>query len=183
MKKTKEQLFDELLVLQFQSGNKKALALLWNRWAGKIQVHANRFTKNKEAAKDVSQESWIIILRKIGSLRDPARFGVWALSIVSKKAIDWVRSQQRKHSMEKEIRIHTIETADSGKSNSDRIRLLSQEIKNLPDKQQIVLKLFYVENFNIRQIASILNIKTGTVKSRLFTAREQLKRQLKTKQL
>ena len=180
MEKTKEQLFDELLVMQFQSGNNKALDLLWKRWANKMLVHANRFTKNKEAAKDVTQESWIIIIRNIGSLRDPARFGVWALSIVSKKAVDWVRSQQRKHQLEKDIRSKPVETTDSEISNSAQIQLVKQEIKNLPDKQQIVLKLFYVENYNIRQIASILKIKTGTVKSRLFTAREQLKRILKT---
>jgi RNA polymerase sigma-70 factor (ECF subfamily) len=55
---------------------------------------------------------------------------------------------------------------------------LKKVIRKLPDKQQIVLNMFYTENYTIREIGKILDIKTGTVKSRLFKAREKLKKSI-----
>jgi RNA polymerase sigma factor (sigma-70 family) len=58
---------------------------------------------------------------------------------------------------------------------------LSKAIKTLPTKQQMVIKLFYVEEYSLKQISDLLNISLGTTKSRLFHAREKLKLILKEK--
>ena len=57
--------------------------------------------------------------------------------------------------------------------NLKRIRV---EIEQLPESQKIVLKLFYLENLSISEVSGVLGISEGTVKSRLFTARESLKK-------
>lgn len=176
MKKTKENIFDELLVLQFQSGQKIALTILVKRWHKKIIYHSYKFTKSKEASKDIAQDCWVIIFKGLHKLKDPSVFGAWVLSIVSNKSINWVRKQMKDRKT-----IDEFENADRNssikKNTSNETELkLKNAISKLPDKQRIVLNMFYMEEYTIREISKILSLKTGTVKSRLFHAREQLKK-------
>ena len=69
--------------------------------------------------------------------------------------------------------------ADSNSDTDNVLLILRSSIRDLPKKQQQILNLFYLEEFSIKQVSEILNISTGTVKSRLFTAREKLKTILK----
>ncbi len=75
---------------------------------------------------------------------------------------------------------NTIE--DSSSDNYDeKINQILTEIKGLPVPQQLVIRLFYLEERSIYEISQLLNISTGTVKSRLFHAREKLKKSIKNK--
>ena len=69
--------------------------------------------------------------------------------------------------------------ADSNNnSNDDNTKIVLNAIKKIPENQQIILRLFYVEEYSILEISNILYISKGTVKSRLFYAREKLKSHL-----
>ncbi|GAA4272347.1 hypothetical protein GCM10022258_16410 [Aquimarina gracilis] len=91
--------------------------------------------------------------------------------------MDW----QRKHKKElKSLNSYYNEnkTTIAAKGNigkTELLSILSRSIKQLSINHQIVLNLFYLEEYTIKEISEILNISTGTVKSRLFTARENLK--------
>lgn len=176
MKKTQEHIFDALLVLQHLAGHKKAMPLLVKRWYRKMLLHSCRFTKNMEASKDIVQECWIVIINKLSSLKDPSFFGIWALSIVSKKSVDWIRKQQKVRSDKEKFFKYPDQNNELDENPSGKMMNLNSEIQKLTEKQQIVLKMFYVENYSISEIGSILSISSGTVKSRLFNAREQLKK-------
>lgn len=174
--------FDSLLVLQCQSGSKKAAAILVKRWHVKLCKQAYWYTRDLEISKDIAQDSWSIIFFKIKTLKDSSSFGSWALTIVTRNAINWLRRQKKELEhldTYKEYSSNSVE--DSEQDNSDTIILLKDSIKKLPDTQQMVLNLFYVEEYSVKQIGNILNVSTGTVKSRLFTAREKLKLILKNK--
>jgi len=176
MKNNKEQLFDELLIMQHQAGNEKALSLLIKRWHKRMLMQSYRFTRNTEISKDIVQECWITIIKKLGSIKEPSKFGVWSFSIVTHKSIDWVRQEQKKRNDLQQYQPIQNLSAEQKKESDSKEQKIKIEIEKLPLKQQIVLKLFYVENYSIREIGTILNIATGTVKSRLFKAREQLKK-------
>ncbi|MBQ4821237.1 RNA polymerase sigma factor [Aquimarina sp. MMG016] len=176
--------FDSLLVLQCQSGDKKAAAILVKRWHEKLCTQANWYIKDKEISKDIAQDSWSTILQKINNLKDSNSFGSWALAIVTRKSIDWLRKNKKErdnlNSYRKELNQNLVKNEVYDESEHKRV-LLKKSIEKLPGDQQMVLHLFYVEEYNIKQIAEITSISTGTVKSRLFTAREKLKLILKTK--
>ena len=89
--KTEVKIFDGLLVLQFKAGDKKALELLVKRWHSKLCNQANWYTKDSDLAKDIVQESWGRILKKIHTLKEPNNFGSWASKIVIRKSIDYLR--------------------------------------------------------------------------------------------
>ena len=176
MNKSKE-ISDAEFVIQYQSGDKKALITLVTRWHKKFCKHAYWYTKDVELSKDIVQESWTVIIDKMKTLRQADKFGSWGLSIVTRKAIDSLREQNKFQRLDSYTESNLVEEERVGTSNLHK--LLLKEIKGLPNEQQIVLKLFYVEGYKIHQIAATLNIATGTVKSRLFTAREKLKTILK----
>jgi len=171
---------DFWLLEQYKSGHNGALALLVKRWHNKLCKQAYWYTKDFELSKDIAQESWETVIKKANSLKDSKKFGSWILSIVTNKSIDWIRKQNK---IRTELKIHETnyeeyEADDSLNKTMNRNKIL-KEIQKLPDNQQIVLKLFYLESSSLAQISRILNISKGTVKSRLFYAREKLKSTLK----
>ena len=180
MTQSAEHIFEQWLVLQSQSGDKEALRMLVKRWNPRLVRHARRFTNDRESAKDTAQESWIAIIRNIKSVDDPARFGAWALRIVGRKAIDWMRKSQR---IQRNAEYHA-ETVhgndDEAEEDDDRITILRAAMRNLPELQRHTLSLFYLEGYSIKEISEILEQPIGTIKARLFHAREHLKKMIKT---
>ena len=176
-----EKIFDGLLVLQCQNGNKEAFSLLVKRWHAKLCHQAYFYTKDKDIAKDIAQDSWKVIVKKIYSLNEPNSFGSWALTIVNRKAIDWIRKNKRNKEKLHSYYKDSLENNDKDytyNSNSNNSEGVLMAIKKLPDNQQIILTLFYLEECSIAEISTILKVSKGTVKSRLFYAREKLKSHL-----
>ncbi len=174
------QVFEELLVLNARNGDAQAINLLVKRWNGRIRNQVYRHTQNAEVSGDISQEVWIAIFKSINTLQDVRKFGVWALSIASRKAIDWIRRNQvdRKREGIREM-VATEMAEDSGDDQEMLIRSLRQALKSLPEDQRVILSLYYLEELAVPDIATILSIPAGTVKSRLYYARENLKQIIK----
>jgi RNA polymerase sigma-70 factor (ECF subfamily) len=170
---------DKILVLQFQSGDKKALAELVKRWHKQFCNKAYWLVKDKEVAKDIAQDSWNVIINKIDTLKDANSFGGWVMRIVCTKSLDWLRAKAKEQAQQNEYS-YSQKTFDVVNEDNEQIKkALSNAIKSLPIKQLLVIKLFYVEGYSIKQIGDLLDISIGTTKSRLFHAREKLKLILK----
>ncbi|MCW5516504.1 RNA polymerase sigma factor [Muriicola sp. Z0-33] len=174
-----KKIFDALLILQYQSGNKKALSILVNRHHPRLCKHAYWYTHDMDAARDIVQDSWSVILKKIGTLRDPNVFGSWSMRIVTRKSLDYLNKNKRERDKLKSITRDTNEdNLDNRASDLERLKVV---MKTLPQDHRQVLRLFYTEEYSLKEISDILGIATGTVKSRLFHAREKLKTILKNR--
>lgn len=176
---TPNKIFDALLVLQYQSGDKKALGMLVKRHHNKFCSQANWYLSDLDASKDVVQDCWSIIMNKLGSLRDPNSFSSWAMRIVTRKSIDFLNHNKTKREKLRQYQYTNVEGTNKEKNNTE-IKKLQHAIKCLPNDQQIVLRLFYTQEYSLIEISKILEISVGTVKSRLFHGREKLKTILKT---
>jgi RNA polymerase sigma factor (sigma-70 family) len=164
-----EQLIDEILVMDAQTGSAKALEALVSRWQKRLWRYAYDLTGRADAAWDITQEGWLAIVRGIGRLNDPAHFKAWAYRIMTNKANDWIRGRMRKPPIEPhEVAIDTTLRVEVVGDVRDMLA-------RLPDRSKTILVLHYVEGFGVAEIASILRIAKGTVKSRLYTARRELK--------
>ncbi|WP_298494902.1 RNA polymerase sigma factor [uncultured Algibacter sp.] len=175
-----EKAIDGKLVQQFQSGNKNALALLVKRWHKTFCEKAYWIVKDADVAKDIAQDSWSIIIIKISHLKTPESFGSWALRIVYTKSLDWIKENNKlKNNIDNKHQLQHV--FDEARDSSESIKaILLKTIKTLPENQQMVIRLFYMQEYSLKEISTILNISEGTVKSRLFHAREKLKQILKT---
>ena len=116
------------------------------------------------------------IVRGLGSLRDPARFRAWALRIVANKARDWIRREQSRRgaTQRAELDPPDHETAHV----CDALQRVCAGLDELEPGQRVVLAFFYLEEMTVAEIADALSVPVGTVKSRLFHARNALRDRL-----
>ncbi len=114
------------------------------------------------------------IARGLQRLDDPARFGAWAYRIVTRRCALGIRRQQRRREVESKTAAMHVPTTDVVEV-LDVVDDVRAALGQLPAEQQALLELRYVEDFHIKQIAEALDIAAGTVKSRLFHAREHLR--------
>ncbi|WP_087520260.1 RNA polymerase sigma factor [Polaribacter sp. SA4-12] len=137
--------------------------------------------KDADVAKDIAQESWIIIIHKLETLQETSKFKSWAISIVNRRAIDWIRTNNRERiKLEKSFNESEKEDSFSKVDDTTAIKkVLLEAIEKLSVEHQMVLRLFYKESYSLKEISDLLQISIGTTKSRLFHAREKLKTKLK----
>jgi len=176
MNNRSDHILDELLVLQAQDGDQKSLAILVTRWHKKLVAYCYHQTNDLEVSKDLVQECWQSILKSIGSLKDPAKFRVWAFRIVHNKTINWIRSVQKERAMEKEI-LYEAKQPIIEDPDFDPLR---RAVNKLPVDLKTTLTLFYHHDYSLKEISEILSVRVGTVKSRLYNARQKLKENYKS---
>jgi RNA polymerase sigma-70 factor (ECF subfamily) len=163
-----EQLVDEILVMDCQSGSVRALEMLVSRWQKRLWQYAYRLTSDTEGAWDVTQESWLGIIKGLRKLHDPANFKAWAYRIAANKAIDWIKKNKTANQI-------SIEEVGSQHQKEKKEIGLKQLLEKLEFKEKLVLTLYYFENLNVAEISVVMKIPKGTVKSRLYNARNKLK--------
>lgn len=166
----REQLVDELLVMDTQSGCVTAMEMLVSRWQKRLWRYACRLTGSPEAAWDVTQESWLGIVRGISRLSDPARFRPWAYRIVTNKANDWLRRKTKQARIQADCDTD-MQQEHSGQPLNEMATDIEKILRQLPERSRTVLTLYYLEGFPLAEVARVLGTARGTVKSRLYTAR------------
>lgn len=166
-------LYDELLVTLIQAGERPAAERLARRWHPRLARTARRLVGDEEAALVAVQECWVAILRGIGSLRDPGRFGPWAFGILHRKCVDRIRVRQAERASTADLVIEP-----GAEAHSDERIAIRQAFALLPPDQRLAGHLFFVEGLTLVEIAEVQDVPLGTAKTRLFHARRRLKQAL-----
>lgn len=176
MKRDSEQILTEWLVLLAQSGDLRAMNHLAKEWYPKLMRYAGHQVQDEDAAKDIVQETFITVSRSIGKLRDPAAFPRWIYQILHRRGVDFLRKKARVRRNEHVIEALYVKTSDEEMltSNID----IRNALQNLKGDGYQLIHLHYLHGFNLKEIARITGIPVGTVKSRLHSARNHLRRLL-----
>lgn len=180
MAQTPDRILDELLVIGCQRGDLNAFEQLVARWHDRLKQHAWHLTGDSDASSEIVQDAWVEIVRTVRRLREPTSFRGWAFRIVSNKSADWIRRASRQRTLNRELaRRHDdhVNNPESDERGSD----LQSVLQGLPEVSRQILSLKYLDNLSAREIAEALNIPVGTVKSRLFHARERLRQSIERK--
>ena len=140
--------------------------------------------RHQQDAEDVAQESFVKAYRHFTSLRDRDRFRAWLVRTVWRTALDRQRSNRRRGAHELVVEPVTLAQVSSRDAvphpavDDDRAALWTA-IDALPEKLRVVIVLASIEGHDVREVAVLLRIPEGTVKSRLFLARQRLKEALR----
>jgi RNA polymerase sigma-70 factor (ECF subfamily) len=132
-----------------------------------------------DAAADLSQDTWMRVLRGVATLRDPARLRPWLFGIARRVAMDRLRRQYASP-LAAEADLDELPAAESDPGLESDLAWLEAEVASLPIRERETLALFYLRELTIEEIAASLDVPAGTVKSRLFRARRMLKQQMQT---
>jgi RNA polymerase sigma-70 factor (ECF subfamily) len=139
--------------------------------------------RNNADAEDVSQEALLRAYRSFHRLRDRNRFRGWLVRISFRLALDRLHSAKRRELRDREWsqpahQPHRANAEDIAASNEFQAHL-DRALDQLPEKLRLVLLLAAMEGHTIDEIAALLSIPVGTVKSRIFIARKQLAEKLR----
>lgn len=181
-------LSDQMLIERFKQGDMGAFDLLVRRYETKIYQYAYRLTQNSEDAADVVSETFVRMYTSLKNFRGDSQLSTWLYRVVSNVYFDF-RKRERAHDhlpfefpaedgaseMERQIEDPNAPDLDEHVLQIERQRVLMEAIARLPEYQRAMVVLFHVEDRSYEEIAQILNLPLGTVKSRLNRARIALK--------
>ena len=134
--------------------------------------------RQREDAEDVAQEAFAKAYRCFQQLRDRERFRAWLVRMTWRLALDRQRANRRRSARETLVEVDRPPTTTESLVSRERAEQLWHAIDALPEKLRLVIVLAGIEGHDIREVAALLAVPDGTVKSRLFLARKQLKERL-----
>jgi RNA polymerase sigma-70 factor (ECF subfamily) len=158
-------------------GDRDAFERLYKRWHKRFFRVALRLMKHHEEAQDVMQDAALTLAKNIHKLDNPDRFSTWAFTIIRRRAADHIqrniKRRETRDRVETELssRPPVTQNTDWAAERMD----LQRALMDLPEQDRLLLTLFYIEGLTGAELSAILDIPLGTVKSRLFTARDKLK--------
>lgn len=158
-------------------GDSKALTLLINEYKDIAYNLALGIVKNKENAKDITQDSFLKVLENIKGFRNESKFSTWLYKIVYNQSIQFIQKTNSTN----------FSDIDSGKANDfsndfsngeDKYLELYQIIDQLEDNERNIVKLFYLAEKSIKDINSITGLSVSNIKVILHRARKRLHEKL-----
>lgn len=185
-----ESLSDEDLVHKCSAGDRKAFDVLIRRYERPIYHLAYRLAANHDDAHDIAAEAFLRIFRSIGTFRCAITLPAWINRIVANVFYDMRRRQQRHpasslDALAEKTGGKLLAAEDNARTSpemhaveDERTRILGSAISQLPDYQRMMVTLFHHEGRTYEEIAAMMKIPVGTVKSRLNRARLALREML-----
>lgn len=180
---------DEALVRASRSGGaagRAALERLLLRHEKQLYATCRRMVSDRDVARDLTQDTLVRVIGAIGSFDGRARFTTWMTQIAINVCISYLRKQKHRRgpSLEAAVgdgeparnRLESTEPAPGRRVElDDDLNRVDRAMQTLPGEQRAILVLRDVRGFEYREIAEALHLPVGTVKSRLFRARQALR--------
>ena len=181
---------DQDLVRRVQQGDKSAFDLLVLKYQHKIVHLVNRYVKDQHEAQDVAQDTFIKAYRAIAEFRGDSAFYTWLYRIAINTAKNYLLSRSRRHfdyevdvqdaeQVEMASQLKELDTPDTLIMNEQIVETIKLAIANLPEDMRVAITLREFEGMSYEEIADAMDCPIGTVRSRIFRAREAIDEKLK----
>ena len=181
---------DKLLVKRVKRGDKAAFDVLVLKYQQRVVNLVSRFVRNHADALDISQEAFLKAYRALPNFRGDSAFYTWLYRIAVNTAKNFLATQARRSGeLSQEIsEIEQIEANDALRDKATPERLLLRDeiqatvisaIESLPEDLRTAIMLREVDGMSYEEIAGVMECPIGTVRSRIFRAREAVDKQLK----
>jgi RNA polymerase sigma-70 factor (ECF subfamily) len=167
-------------------GEREATEVRHREWEGLLAENAplafrmaRAVLKNDADADEVAQEALLRAYRRFERLRERSKFRAWLVRISFRLALDRLRSTRRRREREAEWVREKARSASSAGQDAEFRDHLERALGELPEKQRLVVLLAAMEGHSIEEVASLVGVPPGTVKSRLFMAKKALAEKLR----
>lgn len=187
-----EREIDQQLVERAQRGEKRAFELLVHKYQRKLSRLLSRFIKDAGEVEDVAQEAFIKAYRALPSFRGESAFYTWLYRIGINTAKNWLVANGRRSSVavtldagpddetiELTDQIPDIHTPESELMNRQIVEVVSRVVESLPEELRTAITLREMEGLSYEDIAQVMGCPIGTVRSRIFRAREAIAAELR----
>jgi RNA polymerase sigma-70 factor, ECF subfamily len=185
-----EQDLDDVLVKRVQAGERKAFDVLVRRYQHKVLGVISRYVSDWAEGQDVAQEAFVRAYRAIGNFRGESAFYTWLYKIATNTAKNWLVSQGRRpptDDVQVDDAVHLDAAVRLKDSSTPERELLRQEIERtvfatvegLPEELRQAITLREVDGLSYEEISERMDCPIGTVRSRIFRAREAIDNRLR----
>ena len=168
------------LIIQAQKGNQTALNQLFSDWYRRVYNIAYKYFSDAQLAKEISQQTFVVVQEKLSQLKEPATFRVWLYRITTNQCHEYLRKQKTRTNYEEKYGVANLKitpkTPDTLYENNEKAQLIMRAIQQLPEEQRTVLILKEYEGLKFREIAATLGIAENTAKSRLYYGLKALRK-------
>jgi RNA polymerase sigma-70 factor (ECF subfamily) len=177
---------DEELLVQFQEGRRETFGVLVKRYEGELYGYLRRYLGDSNLADDVFQNTFVQVFKKIGQYEPGRPVRPWLYTIATNQAIDALRRQGRHQAVSLDQEREEANPAETPQllgllesrgpspleqlQSEERRQMVRASVERLPEFLRQVVVLAYYQGLKYRDIADILGIPVGTVKSRLHSA-------------
>ncbi|MDP3210996.1 MAG: RNA polymerase sigma factor RpoE [Methylotenera sp.] len=182
---------DHELVLRAQRGDKRAFGLLVDKYQRKLARLLSRMIRDQAEIEDVVQESFIKAYRALPNFRGDSAFYTWLYRIGINTAKNYLVSMGRRPTVSTDIEIEdaenfdsgdelrTTETPESSMMTKQIAQTVNDTVEGLPEELKTAITLREIEGLSYEEIATIMGCPIGTVRSRIFRARETISLKLR----
>ena len=181
---------DQLLVERVQKGDKRAFDLLIQKYQHRIVSLVSRYVSDSSEAQDVAQEAFIKAYRAIGRFRGDSAFYTWLYRIAINTAKNWIVAKNRRppasdiDAVDAEqygmsTRLKETSTPENELLREEIERTVYDTIAGLPEDLRTAIMLREMDGMSYEEIATTMECPIGTVRSRIFRAREAVDEKLK----
>jgi RNA polymerase sigma-70 factor (ECF subfamily) len=170
---------DSLLVARVSDGDIDALGKLYQRYGSQVYRTATAITHDERMAEDILQEVFLRVNRYADSFDQTQPFEPWLYRITVNLSYSWVNRAKRwvsffQDALER-LRAPSRRDPERVAEAREQRELLGRAIDGLPDSHRVVVILYYLEGLSVSDVAYAVGVPEGTVKSRLYYAREKLR--------
>jgi len=181
---------DDRLVKRAQEGDKHAFDLLVSKYQRKLMRLLGRFIRDSSEVEDIAQEAFIKAYRALPSFRGDSAFYTWLYRIGVNTAKNYLAGAGRRgvatgsgadrgEDFEEEELTGDISTPESVLMSKEVARTVNEAMEQLPEELRNAIALREIEGLSYEEIATAMNCPIGTVRSRIFRAREAIAERLK----
>ncbi len=178
------QISEKEIIERVLGGDVNAFEELVLRYEGTVYNLALRMVSNREDAADMTQEAFIKAYNSLPSFRGDSKFSVWLYRICSNVCLDFLRSKSRRPQAsltslndDDDVQLDIPDPAAGPEEQLMKklsMQSVSEGLERLPDKQRQILAMREIGGMSYAEIGQALSLEEGTVKSRIFRAREKL---------
>jgi RNA polymerase sigma-70 factor, ECF subfamily len=167
---------DDDLLVAVANGNSPALEALYLKYHRRLARFVSRVTPRYEIIEEIINDTFMTVWESAKNFRKASQVSTWILGIAYRTALNSLR-RQKNHSDMRSLDHYPQQTVDPVRATEVH-EWLTHGLNRLPLEQRLTLELTYHMGYSIEEIAAITNSPVGTVKSRMFHARERLRKYL-----
>ncbi|MCJ7842406.1 sigma-70 family RNA polymerase sigma factor [Lederbergia sp. NSJ-179] len=175
-----EEFTDEWLIQRSIQGDQQAFSLLCQRYESSVTRFIRYQVNDTVAREDIFQETLLTSWRNLNTLNKPDKFKSWILQIARNKCKDYYRRQNHvDQPMEDEVLEYRINRHGvTHQKKSSLIERVLEEMEEISPAEKQLLRYFYFQGMTVAEVAVKNGVPIGTIKSRLHTARQHIRRKL-----
>ena len=177
---------DTQLVTASKNGDQDAFSLLVQRYQRRVFNLVFRMLQNYEEASEITQEAFLAAWQGLRAFRGEARFSTWLYRIAYNCALKQLELRKREQALHLALQAEQTLEAEENTGHAahlemlDNQELVQEQLSQLPPKYRIVLILRHLQDMTYEEMAEVLTMPIGTIKTHLFRARNLLKERLQT---